>query len=67
MDSSEIIITLKMLVDRGIIELEDVGRFYVGETRYKAYDVYKCLDYKVNAVFPGADEGKLTLDLQELN
>lgn len=67
MDSNEIIITLKMLVDRGIIDLDDVGGFYVGDKKYKAYDVHNCMDYKVNAVFPGADDGTLTLDLQELN
>lgn len=56
-----------MLVDRNIIDLDDVGGFYVGETKYKGYDVYKCMDYKVNAVFLRADEGTLTLDLQELS
>lgn len=67
MDNGEIIITLKMLVDRDIIDLCDVGGFYIGDTKYKGCDVYGCMDYKVIAVIPGADEGTLTLDLQELS
>ena len=66
MDSAEIIITLKMLVDRNIIDLDDVDGFYVGDTKCKGWEVYNCMNYKVIAIFPGVDKGTLTLDLQEL-